>query len=284
MLLKNMEFRLTGKNAAAAFMLFVFLTGFLISGCSSVEKPQIITQLEELKGYTRTVSDEEKDFYRDLLKDGISENEDLEKAVEEKINEDNALYLISEKMDLTQPYSFQLLKDNMESENRTRKAKLQQGIVFYGKEEFTLEEYYDWNLSNVKTDVVEYLYSECADYYRDECEKYYDENSDLYREISNITFVLEENGESQEKTLTGEDLSSLAKSDSDLYTALYNGEEGEEIVVENSNESRRVLIVSKEFTTTTFDEAYVMVMRDYLSNCVLEDLVKMVSSNNPVEY
>lgn len=118
----------------------------------------------------------------------------MEKAVEEKINEDNALYLISNKMGLTQPYSFQLLKDNMEKENRTRKAKLQQGIVFYGKEEFTLEEYYDWNLSNIKTDVVEYLYSECDDYYREDCEKYYNENSEEYRELSEIVFKIDENG------------------------------------------------------------------------------------------
>lgn len=282
--MKNVKFQRSFKNNTALLLILILCIGFLTAGCSSPDKPLIITQLEELKGYTRTVSDEEKEFYRELLKDSVSSNEDLEKAAEEKINEDNALYLISEKMDLTQPYSFQLLKDNMEKENRTRKAKLQQGIVFYGKEEFNLEEYYDWNLSNVKTDVVEYLYSSCADYYRDECEKYYDKNSGLYREISNITFVLEENGESQEKTLTGEDLSSLAKSDSDLYTALYNGEEGENIVVENSDESRSVSIVSKEYTTTTFDEAYVMVMRDYLSNCVLKDLVNLVASGNPVEY
>lgn len=208
----------------------------------------------------------------------------MEKAVEEKINEDNALYLISNKMGLTQPYSFQLLQDNLEKENRTRKAKLQQGIIFYGKKEFTLEEYYNWNLSNIKTDVVESLYSSCGDYYSDDCEKYYNENKEEYMEISEVTYIIEENGETQEKTITGEELSSLANTDGDLFTALYNGEEGQTTVLENSDESRKVQIVSKEHTTSTFEEAYVMVMRDYLTNCVLQDLIDMVAQANPVDY
>lgn len=132
--------------------------------------------------------------------------------------------------------------------------------------------------------MVEYLYSECDDYYREDCEKYYNENSEEYRELSEIVFKIDENGSVSEKTFTGEDLSSLAKSDSDLYTALYSGEEGSEIVVENSNESRKVTILSKEYGTSTFDEAYVMVMRDYLSNCVLEDLIEITAEENPVEF
>lgn len=282
--LNNSLFLHLKNKSLYIFLAFVIIIGIVPAGCSENKKPDIISDIEGTKGYVRTVSDEEKEFYSGLLEKSLEEGEDLEKAVEEKINEDNALYLISNKMGLTQPYSFQLLKDNMEKENRTRKAKLQQGIVFYGKEEFTLEEYYDWNLSNIKTDVVEYLYSECDDYYREDCEKYYNENSEEYRELSEIVFKIDENGSVSEKTLTGEDLSSLAKSDSDLYTALYNGEEGSEIVVENSNESRKVTILSKEYGTSTFDEAYVMVMRDYLSNCVLEDLIEITAEENPVEF
>ena len=266
------------------FLAFVIIIGIVPSGCSENKKPDIISDIEGVKGYVRTVSEEEKEFYRGILGKSVSQDEDLEKAVEEKINEDNALYLISNKMGLTQPYSFQLLQDNLEKENRTRKAKLQQGIIFYGKEEFTLEEYYNWNLSNIKTDVVESLYSSCGDYYRDDCEKYYNENKEEYMEISEVTYIIEENGETQEKTITEEELSSLANTDGDLFTALYNGEEGQTTVLENSDESRKVQIVSKEHTTSTFEEAYVMVMRDYLTNCVLQDLIDMVAQANPVDY
>lgn len=192
--LNNSLFLHLKNKSLYIFLAFVIIIGIVSAGCSENKKPDIISDIEGTKGYVRTVSGEEKEFYSGLLEKSLEDGEDLEKAVEEKINEDNALYLISNKMGLTQPYSFQLLKDNMEKENRTRKAKLQQGIVFYGKEEFTLEEYYDWNLSNIKTDVVEYLYSECDDYYREDCEKYYNENSEEYRELSEIVFKIDENG------------------------------------------------------------------------------------------
>ena len=101
--LKNSLYSCFKNKSLYIFLVFVLIIGIVSAGCSENKKPDIISDIEGTKGYVRTVSGEEKEFYSGLLEKSLEDGEDLEKAVEEKINEDNALYLISNKMGLTRP-------------------------------------------------------------------------------------------------------------------------------------------------------------------------------------
>lgn len=101
--MKNSLYSCFKNKSLYIFLVLVLIIGIVSAGCSENKKPDIISDIEGTKGYVRTVSGEEKEFYSGLLEKSLEDGEDLEKAVEEKINEDNALYLISNKMGLTQP-------------------------------------------------------------------------------------------------------------------------------------------------------------------------------------
>ena len=79
-------------------------------------------------------------------------------------------------------------------------------------------------------------------------------------------------------------MSSLEKTDSELFEFLYLGKEGDEFQYTHNGVIRNVKITEVRYTEPTFENCIERVMRDYITNIYLEDLIRKTAENNPVEF
>lgn len=275
--------------AAAAFMaLAAVLAAVLVfSTRKSKDKDTIIEELQNQSGYIRTVGTEEYEFYRKLIvrdASGDISEEEIEEKTKEKINRVNAEFLLGYKMGLCSAYSFESFRHDMENENNQRKIKKEKGEVYYGPDEFDLIGYYNYISGNLKLDMVSYLTEHADRKMVDEAEEYFEKNKEYYRKMEEICYQLTENGETEEKTLLWQDMSSLEKTDSELFEFLYPGQEGDEFQYTHNGVTRNVKITEVRYMDETFENNMERVMRDYITNIYLENLIRKTAENNPVEF
>ena len=157
---------------------------YAVMGSSKQGESELVTQIEEYKGYTRVVSKEEQDFYSYFVKRNLGTMEDeaeLKVLLEDYINEANAVFYLGNQLGLYEPYSFELLKLRMEQENRSRKLKKEQGEAVYGIEQFTLEAYYQYERENLETDLVAYLEANIDKELIKKAKHYYEDHKELLK-------------------------------------------------------------------------------------------------------
>lgn len=274
---------------AAVFIVVgaVLAVVLILSTRESKDKDTVLEELQNQSGYIRTVGTEEYEFYRKLVVRDASEDiseEEIEEKTKEKITRANAEFLIGYKMGLCSAYSFESFLRDMENENNQRKIKKEKGEVYYGPDEFDLISYYNYISGNLKLEMVSYL-TEHADWEMlDEAEEYFEKYKENYRNTEEISYRLTENGVTEENTLLSQDMSSLEKTDSELFEFLYLGKEGDEFQYTHNGVIRNVKITEVRYTEATFENCIERVMRDYITNIYLEDLIRKTAENNPVEF
>lgn len=270
-------------------IVFVVITAFVFFLFYETQ-PKEQGVLEELKnetGYIRTIEEEEYEFFKTLVIRDLSEelsDEEIEEKTKQKINRVNAEFLLANQMGLYKPYSFESLQRDMENENSQRKIKKEKNEVFYGPEEFDLISYFNYVSGNLKLDMVQYITENADREVNDGAKAYFKDNKETYRTIEQIVYLLSEEGNVQEKTLLQQDMSSMEKTDSDLFEFLYYGKEGDKFSYSYNNVLREVEIKSIEYETLNYSNYAERVMRDYITNVYLEDLIQNVEEKNLVEF
>lgn len=263
---------------------FIFLKD---ASVTNRDDESVLDQLKNQTGYIRTVGEEEYQFFRNLVVRDLEENlseEEIEQKTKEKINRVNAEFILGNQMGLCHAYSFESFQRDMENENNQRKIKKENDEVFYGPEEFDLISYYNYVSQNLKLSMVSYIMENAYQEVNDGAKAYFEENKEKYRTIESIEYLLSEEGTTEEKTLLRQDMSSLEKTDSELFEFLYYGEEGEVLSYERNGASRKAEIVSIHYESLTYSENAEEVMRDYITNVYLEDLIQKVEEESPVEF
>lgn len=253
-------------------------------------KPEEQGVLDELKnetGYIRTIEDDEYEFFKTLVIRDLSEelsDEEIEEKTKQKINRVNAEFLLANQMGLCKPYSFESFKRDMENENSQRKIKKEKNEVFYGPEEFDLISYFNYVSGNLKLDMVEYITENADREVNDGAKAYFEENKETYRTIEQIEYVFVEDESTQEEILLRQDMSSLEKTDSELFEFLYYGKEGDKLSYSYNGAQREVEITSIVYETLNYSNYAERVMRDYITNIYLEDLILNIEKKNLVEF
>lgn len=274
-----------GSAAAALVLAASLLLIFLLN--QPAQEPGVLDALESKAGYIRTVGEEEYAFYRNLVardsEPGADEGE-IDRLTREKINRVNAEFMLANQMGLCEPYSFETLQRDMQRENDQRKIKKQNSEVFYGPEKFDLISYYSYLSGNLKLDMVTYVVENADGKLVEAAKAYYEQNMEKYQSIANIRYTLTENGASAEKTLPREEMSTLEKLDSELFEFLYNGSVGDELHYTYNDRERSVKIQAIEQEETSFESSMAVVMRDYVTNVYLENLIVSTMEKSPVEF
>lgn len=247
----------------------------------------IVASLESYKGYIRTVSSEEYDFYkyfveRDLTK-AVSADE-LDQMIKDYINEVNAVFYLGNKLGLYESYSFDLLKLRMEQENRDRQLKLEKGEVVYGLEQFTLETFYQYERENLENDIIDYIMENADQSLIDQAEQYYDENKEAYKERESVAYEITYAGETTEEESDRNELDILGNADETLADFLEQGQIGESYTDTKDGEERTVVITGISYVEPDFEEDMSLAVRTYIRYQLFDEIIATVAENNPVEF
>lgn len=282
------NFRMGMLKAIAAVLIVASFTG--CGGDSSsdkVEQKSIVEEIQSDKGYIRVVSQEEYDFYKYFIERDLAEEieaDALDVQVKAYINEVNAVFYLGDKFDLYEPYSFDLLKIRMEQENQDRKRKLEAGEIVYGLEQFTLQTYYQYERSNLETDLIAYIEEHVDSEIMEQAEAFYYENSDLFTGRESVTYEITAFGETKEVTADREQLNLLANGDRNLADFLENAEVGETYTDVQNGEERNVVVTKIINSEAGFENNRDAVIQYYIRYVLLEELIDTVAKNNPVEF
>lgn len=282
------NFRMGMLKAIAAALIVASFTG--CGGDSSsdtVEQKSIVEEIQFDKGYIRVVSQEEYDFYKYFIERDLAEEieaDALDVQVKAYINEVNAVFYLGDKFDLYEPYSFDLLKMRMEQENQDRKRKLEAGEIVYGLEQFTLQTYYQYERSNLETDLIAYIEEHVDSEIMEQAEAFYNKNSDLFTGRESVTYEITAFGETKEVTADREQLNLLANGDMNLADFLENAEVGETYTDVQNGEERNVVVTKIINSEAGFENNRDAVIQYYIRYVLLEELIDTVAKNNPVEF
>lgn len=274
---------------AAALLLIAGLV-ILIAGVVREGRPKeqsLLETVEAYKGYTREVGREEYDFYAALVKRDLTEEiseEALDERVKEYANTVNATFFLGNKLGLCEPYSFQNLQTQMQNENNARKLKKEKGEPIYGLEQFELNGYFQYVISNLKIDLVDYLTEHADSAMIEQAKAHYEENREAYRQLSSITYRMTENGETTIKNQSREELRSLQNTDGELLDLLAEASEGDVFSYEWNGSLREVEVTAVIYQDSSFEENRTTALRAYVEGQVYDGLIAKAAEDNPVSF
>ena len=228
------------------------------------------------------VSEEEYQFYSEVVQKDYKEQDqkELEKKTKEYAKEVYAQFALGEAYNLCKPYSYESLKMDMEAENQQRQAKKSAGEVVYGTLEYTLDSYLEYTLSNLKIQTVDYMVRNHEESLEKEAKTYWEAHPDKFERVDEITYRLGE----ETKKVVWDELSTLEKTDSELFEYLYYGEEGDQFTLSERDEPISGEILKKTMKTADFEADKSTVLKIYISDVYYEKLVKQAEKEHPLEF
>ncbi|MGN0335019.1 MAG: hypothetical protein ACI4DV_05060 [Lachnospiraceae bacterium] len=268
--------------------LLIAVTGIVFLLFSSSGKDEgIVAQIESYQGYTRTVSEEEYEFYSYFVKRDLPEKlsvQELDAKISKYISEMNAVFFLGNKLGICEPYSFDLLKLRMEQENTERKRKLNEGEAIYGLEQFTLETYYQYVRDHLETEIVQYLVGHVDREINRQAKQYYLENQEMFSERTSVTYEVAMDGQKESITADRKELNFLGKSDMGLADFLETGEPGDVYQDIQNGLEREVIIREITESETDFETDKNLICAAYIREELFGKLIDTVAGNNPVEF
>ena len=95
------------------------------------------------------------DFWERKTKQNDTIANELKKIATEQCVTEQMLFIVAEEMDLIENASFENILEQLESENRERKEKLESGQVVYGRKNYELQTYMRYYLNNLTYEMLE---------------------------------------------------------------------------------------------------------------------------------
>lgn len=282
---KKARFRWRSLASVGMLVLLVLLAVALIWQANCQTGPSVIAQLRLVSGNTPTIGREESDFYRQLSKKKINGQGSalpLEEEARDYASRVYAQFLIGERLDLCGPFSYALLKQDMEKENQERTQKKQAGEGLDGPDQYDLEGYLEDRLASLKAQIISRLADNPNETLIQNSRAYWERNQDKFSMVCEVSYKMTGSG-SPSKNLKREDLARLREEDAQLWEILTNGKEGQSFEYQSGEEllPGKILVVRRE--TATFDAVQGTVIAAYLEEIEYPQLVTLVAENNPVQ-
>lgn len=288
----GMILRCKTKFYTKYFVMLLFLPVLfgLFIGCGNEEEKQaknLIETVKEYKGYEREIGQEEYDFYTYFVKRESAEEltvEELAEKVQDYANETNALFYLANKLGVCEPYSFEILKIRMEQENELRKVKKEKGEVFYGPEQFTLEQFFQYS-----KDITEANLRTCLEGLTDavtieKAQIYYEENKEKFRVREAVTYEVTEKDTTETVIADRKQLNLLANADPALADFLESGQEKEPYEDVQAERKRIVMIKEIRYNEDGFEANKEAAVSAYIQQQLYLELLQIVAENNPVSF
>lgn len=255
--------------------------------CQSVKEDSLLETISSYQGYVRVVSQEEYDFYRYFVeRDAGSKlsQEELDEKMNAYINQVNATFYLGNKLGLYEPYSFNLLQIRMEQENDNRKIKLEQGEAVYGLEQFDLNTYFQYELSNLEVDIQSYILEHCDTQILRQAEEYYDSNKENYVVRDMVEYQVTIGDETESVVADRTQLKLLGSADSGLADFLENADLNETYEDVRNGKQRCIVVTGIEYQEINFKDNEMSAIENYIEAKLYPSLIDEVAKNNPVEF
>lgn len=271
-------------------LLFLSVLLILLAGCGNQEKKQeetLVETVKEYKGYEREIGQEEYDFYTYFVKREVSEElstQELEKKIKDYANEINALFYLANKQGLCEPYSYENLKMRMEQENELRKLKKEKGETFYGPEQFTLEQFFQYTKDITEASLRTYIEGWVDDAVMENAKIYYEENKEKFQIREAVTYKVTQNDITETITADRAQLNILANAEPALADFLEAGQENEQYEDVQSDGKRMVIIQEIRYNEDGFDANREAAVSAYIQQQLYPQLLQIVAENNPVSF
>ena len=246
---------------------------------------QLVEEVEGITGKVRVVNREEYEFYKYFAEreiyDKLSDQE-LEHRTEEYINRVKAIFLLGNELDICEPYDFSTLKMRCSQENDIRKIKKEKGEPIYGLEQFTLENYYQYQRDLVENEIKGYLESLQSDWLTKEAKDFYEKNKDSFKYREQVIYEVTENGSTKTLTAGAVEISLLSNADGALADFLIQGNPGEEYSDATNQGDRRVIIKEVTYSGEGFEKNQEAAVKAYIDQELYPYLINTLAEQNPV--
>lgn len=267
---------------AVAVLLAVFLGR---GGGEKAPSGGLLEELAAYRGYSRTVSEEELDFFRELTKDDVPDGQDAEEYTRAYISLVDAKFYLGSQLGLCDRFDYAAMTLRLEQENTIRAAKVADGQAVYGVTSYTPGSYFRYLEAELDADLVEYLVSHADQAMEEGAKAYFDAHADTFVQLDSITYQVEENGESSTVTAERSTLRNLENSDPTLSDFLYSAQPGDAMDYQTpEGTDRRVTLVETATQMPTFDEARSSALDSWLRAEVLDGLYATLAEQNPVQF
>lgn len=276
---------------AKSLLLFLCLPVLLcmLAGCSKKEEQvgSLLDTVREYKGYEREIGQEEYEFYSSFVKREVAEEltaQELDERVLDYANEVNALFYLANKLEVSEPYSYENLKMRMEQENERRKVKKENGEAFYGPEQFTLEQFFQYSM-----DIAEANLRTCIEGWTDDAtvenaRVYYEENKEKFQIREEVTYEVTENDVTKTLTADRSQMNLLANADPGLADFLELGQEQEQYEDVQAVGKRIVIIKEIRYNEEGFEANKEAAVSAYIQQQLYPTLLQIIAENNPVSF
>lgn len=243
--------------------------------------------VDDYKGYVRVVGQEEYDFYEYFVKRDSSNDmteEELDEKIREYANKVNAVFFLGNKLNLCEPYSFELLRMRMEQENDNRRVKKENGEPVYGLEQFNLQNYFQYVLENLEINIVYYISDNADQAIVKQAREYYESDKETNKAREGVVYEVTMDGKSEVVTVDRTELNFLGKSDMGLADFLERAEVGETYEDVQNGSNREVVVKEITYYESDFSENKTAVIQSYVRTEVYPELIQKIAKNNPVEF
>ena len=283
--------RLKKKNLNIICMI-VLVAGLTLFGMSvtkkdSEEKKGLLEVIENYKGYSRTVSKEEYDFYSYFVERDLPEKvsvEEFDQLVKAYANEVNAVFYLANRIGFCEPYSFEVLEMRMQQENTKRQIQLEEGEVIYGLEQFTLETYFQYTLDNLQASLQGYLEEYADEEIMNLAKEYYQTHEEKFIYRKEVVYEQTVDGVTETLTADVDMLSFLGKSDTGLADFLGIAQVGDTYADDRNDQDRRVTLKEITYSEKGFENNGQMALYLLIREELYEEVINMVAENNPLEF
>lgn len=271
-----------------ALLAMLFLIGFFIKDVVSKEKiPMVVSQINDYKGYTRIIGQEEFEFYKSFVEKQSPKEKNqqyLNRKTREYANYVNAEFYLGSKLGFCTPYSFEHLKLQMEQENDSRKVKIANGEKVYGLEEFTLQTFFQYQLDQLEIAICNYLQQNADKDMIKAAKKFYEKDENKINIRSEVVYEVTQDGEKETITADREQLNFLGKSNMGLADFLETGNINDLYLDEKDGQEREVIIKEIKNATSGFEENQDVAMYNYIRTELYPKMIQTVAKNNPAQF
>lgn len=280
------------KKNLIIICMIVLVAGLTLFGMSvtkkdSEEKKGLLEVIENYKGYSRTVSKEEYDFYSYFVERDLPEKvsvEEFDQLVKAYANEVNAVFYLANRIGFCEPYSFEVLEMRMQQENTKRQIQLEEGEVIYGLEQFTLETYFQYTLDNLQASLQGYLEEYADEEIMNLAKEYYQTHEEKFIYRKEVVYEQTVDGVTETLTADVDMLSFLGKSDTGLADFLGIAQVGDTYADDRNDQDRRVTLKEITYSEKGFENNGQMALYLLIREELYEEVINMVAENNPLEF
>lgn len=277
-----------GIVVAAVVLTAVVIALAVLGRNRTPEEPGgLIAELRAMQGSSRTVGQEEYDFFYGLAaRDNPSAGEEeLDRLTRERISEVNARFALGCYLGLCEPYDFAVMAFRMEQENTIRKAKADSGETVYGVTRFDLNTYFSYLDSTLEANIVNYLVDHADQPMVEQARGYYDAHRFAFEQLVSITYELEEGGQTTSETLSSAGMRTLQNGDGTLADFLYTAQPGEVLEYQSPDGVlRRVTLIDAVYEIPDFEETVPSAVRSWLNVEVMDELYASIAEKAPVVF